>query len=183
MEKTTKVVLPVPKMDINAPIKVSIGEPGESTEYATGVTPKNRLLYVLGIAGFAVLSLLVCGILIFYVTGFRSISEQKVVKVVESQVEVSKTSTFERGSVTFEVLNGSGTPGAAKKAADSLQSLGYEVTGTGNTGQVTGNKLYLKANAEGYLGNIITDLAGFEVSTVSGELTEGTASARLIIGK
>jgi hypothetical protein len=183
MEKTIKVALPVPKMDINAPIKVPIGEPGESTEYATGVTPKNRLLYVLGLVGFVVLSLLVCGILIFYVTGFRSISEQKVVKVVESQVEVSKTPTFERGNITFEVLNGSGVPGAAKKAADSLQGLGYEVTGTGNTGQVAGNKLYLKTSVEGYLDNIITDLSGFEISTVSGELTEGTASARLVIGK
>ena len=173
----------VPSVDINAPIKALIEE---STDYVGGVTPKNKLLYILGIISFMGIVLLASGVGFYYLTQFRQRQENKEVTVVEEKVEVVEEmgkEELDRSSITFEVLNGSGTPGVAKKSADSLQALGYKIIGTGNAGDVTGNKLYLKTSAEGYSGNIITDLAEFKISTVSGELTEGTASARLVIGK
>lgn len=169
----------VPQVDINAPLKAPIEE---STVYETAVTPKNRFLYILGLTGFVGISLLACSILIFYLTGFKGKAEYKGVIKVESKTSETQKSSFDRASVTFEVLNGSGVVGAAKKTADRVQGLGYRVIGMGNAEATKGNKLYLKNSATEFSQQILSDLTDFNISTVSGELTEGSASARLILG-
>ena len=177
--KTEKTV-PVPKVDIDAPLAAQIEK---STEYEGGVTPKNRFLYVLGIFSFIGICLLVGATAYFYLTQFRGKGEEKRVKMVEEQGQIQEeTKSFERSGITFEVLNGSGVAGAAKKVAEKIEDLGYKVLKTGNTEETSGNKLYLRADIADFSDEIISDLADFDISGVSGELTEGSASARVVLG-
>lgn len=184
MKKTKEEIseiAPVPELDINAAIKAPIEE---STGYETGITPKNRFLYILGWFGFLCIVLVSGGIIYFYLTDFKGVSENKSVNVVKSPVvQQAATPAFNRANITFEVLNGSGVAGAAKKAGDSVTSLGYQVVQLGNASIITGNKLYLNQGSEPYSSQILSDLSGFNISTVSGELTDGTASAKFVIGK
>jgi hypothetical protein len=46
-----------------------------------------------------------------------------------------------------------------------------------------GNKLYLDVTVQEFSKQIIVDLAEFDISTVSGVLTDSSAAARLVIGK
>jgi hypothetical protein len=62
-EIEVKETNPVPQVDINSPLKAPIKE---STEYETGVTPKNKTLYALGIFGFIGITFLVLIILFLY---------------------------------------------------------------------------------------------------------------------
>lgn len=92
----------------------------------------------------------------------------------------------ERSGVSFEVLNGSGVTGAAKKLADQLKELGYEVLKTANADKdsYTQNQIYIKAELKGTVDLVIADLKDIiKIASVAGELKEGTASARIIIGK
>src|SRR3972149_3720829 len=98
---------PVPEVDINAPLKAPLEH---STEYEPGVTPKNKLLYILGIISFLGISLLAVSILVFYLTAFKGKAEEKKVAVVEQAVQ-EEQEAFDRGKITFEVLNGSGVTG------------------------------------------------------------------------
>ncbi|HET7099052.1 MAG TPA: LytR C-terminal domain-containing protein [Patescibacteria group bacterium] len=178
-----KINKEVPQIDINTPLKVAIEE---STDYKMGVTPKNKLLYIFGIVGFIGIGILVSSLLIFYLTVFKGKSENKAVTVNIDSNKIEGTpvplKTFDRGSVSFEVLNGSGVAGAAKTAGSKVEGLGYKVTKTGNGEPTIGNKLYLRKDIQQFSKEIISDLTDFGVTTVSGELTEGNASARLIIG-
>lgn len=93
---------------------------------------------------------------------------------------------LERSGVSFEVLNGSGVTGAAKKLADQLKELGYEVLKTANADKdtYTQNQIYIKAELKGTVDLVIADLKDIiKIASVAGELKEGTASARIIIGK
>src|SRR3989344_7618378 len=115
----------VPSVDINAPIKALIEE---STDYVGGETPKNKLLYILGIISFMGIVLLASGVGFYYLTQFRQRQEKKEVIVIEEKVEVVEEMEKEelnRSSITFEVLNGSGVVGAAKTAGNSVERLGY----------------------------------------------------------
>src|SRR5260221_2513861 len=134
----------IPTVDINAPLKSEINEAG--AEYKGGVTPKNKFLYILGILCFVVITIFSAGIFLFYQNNFKGKSENKQVVVIESQVtpQQAETSTFDKTNITFEILNGSGVTGAAKKAADTVSGLGYKVLRTGNSEDTTSNKLYLK---------------------------------------
>ena len=175
-----KTILPVPKIDMNASLTVPMDK---STNYDTGVTPKNKYLYILGIFGFAGIILSTCVIFYFYLTGFKGKSEDKNVVVLESAAIEEVLPIFNRSNITFEVLNGSGVAGAAGAAGIKIQDLGFKIIKTGNTQTTKGNKLYLNKNVQEFSNQIIADLPVFNISTVSGELTEGTVSARLILGK
>jgi hypothetical protein len=88
---------------------------------------------------------------------------------------------------TFEVLNGSGTTGAAKKAASELENSGYMIIEIGNadTGDYEKNKLYVTSDMLDKADLLIEDLKNdFNISSVSGVFVSSTtASARLIIGQ
>lgn len=95
------------------------------------------------------------------------------------------TRSLNRAEWSFEVLNGSGVTGAAKVAADNLTGLGYVVVKTGNADKsnYTKNELFVREGKSADSNLILADLkTDFSIASVSGELTEGTASARLIIG-
>ncbi|MDO8573542.1 MAG: LytR C-terminal domain-containing protein [Candidatus Daviesbacteria bacterium] len=91
-----------------------------------------------------------------------------------------------RADWSFEVLNGSGTSGLAKKVALKLQALGYPVVKTGNADKQTYAKteILVKKNLLSRIDSVIADLKdNIKIASIAGELKEGTASARIIIGK
>lgn len=99
---------------------------------------------------------------------------------------VAPIRSLNRADWSFEVLNGSGIAGEAKKTADKLTSLGYVVVKTGNADKDTyiENALFVRAGKESDADLLLADLkTNFSIASISGTLTEGTASARLIIGK
>lgn len=91
-----------------------------------------------------------------------------------------------RSDWSFEVLNGSGTSGLAKKIALELQNLGYQVVKTGNADKQTyaETEILVKKDLLGKIDLVIADLKdAIKIASIAGELTEGTASARIILGK
>lgn len=91
-----------------------------------------------------------------------------------------------RSEWSFEVLNGSGVSGAAKKLADQLKSLGYQVIKVANADKdtYTQNQIFVRANLKDKIDLVIADLKDvIKIASVAGELSDSTASARIIIGK
>lgn len=89
----------------------------------------------------------------------------------------------------FEVLNGSGETGLAKKVADKIKEQGYIVTKTGNADKTSYEKTQLFAlkDLEGKVDLVVADLKDIiKIASFGGELTpakDSTASARIILGK
>lgn len=93
---------------------------------------------------------------------------------------------LDRSKWSFEVLNGSGVTGQAKKVADKMQALGYPVIKTGNADKDNYPKTQILAKADllSKIDLVIADLKDtIKIASAAGELREGTASARIIIGK
>ena len=104
----------------------------------------------------------------------------------------SPAPVFNRSDWSFEVLNGTGVTGEAKKVAEKIQALGYSVVKIGNAdGGASGTKsnyettqISVKKDLLEKTDLVVTDLKdAIKIASVAGELTEGTASARIIIGK
>ncbi len=91
-----------------------------------------------------------------------------------------------RSDWSLEVLNGSGVTGAAKKIADKIQALGYPVVKTGNADKdnYAVTQILVKKELQSQVELVIADLKDIiKIASVGGELKEGTAAARIIIGK
>lgn len=90
-----------------------------------------------------------------------------------------------RSDWSLEVLNGSGTSGLAKQIALKLQDLGYQVVKTGNADRdYDKTQILIKKELLEKADLVIADIKDvIKIASVAGELTEGTASARIIIGK
>src|SRR3989338_442304 len=87
---------------------------------------------------------------------------------------------------SFEVLNGSGVTGEAKRVADEIKVAGYEVVKTGNADKSSylQTEILVKEELLEKIDLVISDLKDIiKIASVAVELTEGTASARIIIGK
>lgn len=98
-----------------------------------------------------------------------------------------KTSGLDRKNLTIEILNGSGTPGVAKKASDILTGLGYKVVSTGNADNYdyATTEVSAIATKKSYLTLLSKDLSGsYTVEVNNTPLTaSSSANARVIIGK
>lgn len=92
---------------------------------------------------------------------------------------------FDKSQVFFEILNGSGVRGVAGRAAEYLEDLGYQVGSIGNHDELSDDiRLFLRSELEADREMILSDISkNYKSATYAGELTEGTYSARLIIGK
>lgn len=91
-----------------------------------------------------------------------------------------------RSQWSFEVLNGSGESGLAKKIATKIQDLGYQVVKTGNADKsnYSQTQILAKQDVLDKLDLVIADLRDvIKIASIAGQLQEGTASARIIIGK
>ena len=93
---------------------------------------------------------------------------------------------IDRSEWSFEILNGSGVTGAAKKLAEEIQTLGYSVVKTGNADKDSYSQTQISVREDllEKVDLVIADLKDtLKIASVAGELAEGTASARIIIGK
>lgn len=170
----------VPHVDMEAPLTVLMDE---STVYETGITPKNKFLYILGSFGFFAIIFLTGSALYFYLNNFKVKMEDKSLVATENKIIQEEQIQLDKSSIYFEILNGSGVAGEARRIGNRIEEVGYKVVSTGNAARTNGNKLYLSKTAQEFSEQIIADLTEFDISTVSGVLTNSTASARLIIGK
>ncbi len=87
---------------------------------------------------------------------------------------------------SLEVLNGTSTSGQAKKVADKLKELGYPVVKVGNADKQNypATQILVKKDLLSKVDLVVADLKDIiKIASVAGELKEGTASARIIIGK
>jgi uncharacterized protein YxeA len=114
-------------------------------------------------------------------------TETSQIQETKSQPDKEEKSdeSFDRSKVTLEILNGSGVAGAAKKIADGLADLGYEIITVGNAPEESAQTQVLIAeNLKKFEAEFLKDLnESLNEATVSGTLENSTASARITIGK
>lgn len=87
---------------------------------------------------------------------------------------------------SFEVLNGSGESGLAKKIAAKIQDFGYQIVKSGNADKsdYSQTQVFVKKDLLDKIDLVIADLRDvIKIASVAGQLQEGTASARIILGK
>ncbi len=173
---------PVPDVATDAPLKI------ESEEEVRDVPPierQNKRLFLLGVV-VTLLVIVLTGVFAFYFLSQNGTKKPELPK----QLEVTASPTPEsikRSGWTIEVLNGTATPGVAKKLADALSALGYTIVTTGNADRkdYTATEVFVadgksKEEIRLFLADVNNELSG---ASISGQLSNSTASARIIIGK
>lgn len=135
-----------------------------------------------------ILTIAVIGSAIYFVAGVGSPKkqEQTVISPPTSTITPTPTpNTLNRSEWSFEVLNGSGVTGAAKKLADSLKALGYQVVRVANADKdYTKNEFFVQEDLMVSIDAIVADIKDIiKIASISGKLKDSTASARIIIGK
>lgn len=116
-------------------------------------------------------------------------AEEKLQPTPTPEPTVVPTPTVEphiRSDWSLEVLNGSGVSGLAKKVAEKLIELGYPVVKTGNADNQSyeATQILVKTELLEKVDLVVADLKdAVKIASMAGELKEGTASARIIIGK
>lgn len=183
-EETTQAV---PSISINAPLKVE--DPGNETLEEVPSEEKNKKWFVLGCC-VAIIIIILSIVFAVYLFKNPPVAEKKVnfekPAVVEEKKTETVTSTFNRGEWSLEILNGSGVKGSATTTSSKLENLGYKIIKTGNADKSNylKSKLYVSSAFSNQFQELLNDLKEqLSISTISGELTGSTASARIIVGK
>lgn len=135
------------------------------------------LVIILGVAGFFLRSKL---------TAVIPAELKPTPTPVATPTPVPTPEPLIRSDWSFEVLNGTTTSGQAKKLADKLTALGFSVVKTGNADKQTfaQTQILVRAELQSKIDLVVADLKDtVKIASVAGELNEGTASARIIIGK
>lgn len=182
IEKATKAGSDIPESNLKASLKVEEQAEGPHEEPQEKY---NKKLFIFGGITLALIVLMSGGFLLSYLK--NPPQEEKAVTPVASEPEPTEVpEALNRSQISFEVLNGSGVSGAAKKLADELTALGYFVIKSGNADKQTypDTQIYISKEMEEKTEEILADLANLvKIATVSGELKDSTASARIILGK
>ncbi|MBI5044627.1 MAG: LytR C-terminal domain-containing protein [Candidatus Levybacteria bacterium] len=175
----------VPTVAPDAPLKVE-EQSQEEVEEEPPLEKSNKKLFILG----AIISLVV--VIITMAFGIYLLQQASQDKSKEKKVVVEATPTpkvdltLDRDDWTFEVLNGTSTPGKAANLAQELTKKGYSVIKTGNadTKDYEETEILIidsKTNEETEL--VLEDIKDVvNKPTKSGDLVDGSASARIIIG-
>lgn len=123
----------------------------------------------------------------FFLTDFTKKQEPAISEKQEEMKAEPTKEPVDRSAISFEVLNGSGLTGAAARASAKLEDLGYTVVKTGNADKQTYQTSILFVSedvTDGEKEQLLSDLTeSFRIASISGKLTDSTASARLILGK
>lgn len=136
------------------------------------------VLFIFGVTGW-----------VFYLT--NRFTEKTTQETTADVVGIAKESTptpvqtqLTREEISIEILNGSGVSGAASRAAGIFEELGYQMVEIGNADETEGNELYVNSEVENLIDVLLGDAEDeLDISSVSGELDDSTASARIILGK
>ena len=174
----------VPQVDKKAPLKIEEEEKPEHPEEPS--QKSNKKILTIGAIGLGAIVLIIALFGIASSNLGQEKEEPTVTQIVTPSPSSSPLPTLDRAAITFEVLNGSGVAGVAKKAADKLEALGYKVIKTGNADKddYKLNQLFITSLLSDKTELIIKDFKDdFGISSSSGELRDSTASARLILGK
>lgn len=84
---------------------------------------------------------------------------------------------------TFDVLNGSEIGGIARSTAEKLMAEGYTVVTIGNAEATSSTQLFVSSSMKQHADSLLSLISKIvPTATLAGTLTEGTASARLVIG-
>ena len=168
--------------DSNAPYRRSPNE-----EIKPKIKRSNRNLYYLGGGVFMATILLTTLFGLLFLNGpksnIKSDTKSDKIESIET-TPTPKPVILNRKNWSFEVLNGSGVAGVAKKASDKLEELGYKVLKTGNAEEnVSSTQLFVaKDKSEDEVKLLINDLkSDFGKLTVTGTLSDSEASVRLIL--
>lgn len=170
------------------PDKAEVEKPSIEVIEEGPVEKSRKKLYIVG-GLILTIALLVSGY--FFLQARSQPKEEKTpASSIEQSPSPSPTQvpkpTIDRSQWPFEVLNGSGVTGVAAKAAEKLEALGYTVVKIGNANRddYEGDVLLVTKSMRDETNLLLEDLKKeFAIATVSGELKNSTASARLIIGK
>lgn len=195
----------IPSVDVNAPLKIEAAITKEAVPTVAKDAPlkieevankpaapeessqkSNKKILIMGAIGLGAIVLIIALFGIVSSNLDREKEEPKVAQIVTPSPSPSPIPALDRAAISFEVLNGSGIAGVAKKAADKLTDLGYEVIKVDNADKsdYKGNKLFVSKTFADKVSLIIEDIGtDFVIASNSGELTDSTASARIIIGK
>ncbi len=114
-------------------------------------------------------------------------AEETTSEITEAPVEPTATPTpqVNRAEWTIDVQNGTGTPGLAKKVADELKTLGYNIGKVGNADEsdFTTSELHVTSTDETRASSLLGDFKTYGVGQIEGDLKKATSgSAQLIVG-
>lgn len=175
----------VPDIDKNSSLKVeSVREADEEAP----IEKSNKKLFIFGAVIFIFTVLATSSFGIFWAQNSSKVKKEVTPK---EEQEVSTTpapkKTLKREDWSLEVLNGSGVAGTAKKTADKLEALGYKIAKTGNADKQSykESELYIAVDTSKEDTVLLLEDLGKElgITSVSGELKDSTANARIIIGE
>lgn len=148
---------------------------------------RNKRIYIVGIVISVLIVIATVGLFYLRLSQTGGEIEEVVVDVgvIEEDSEVDATPIpLGREDVTLDVMNASGVAGLAGETAEIFEELGYEILEIGNAEETGGNQLYIDPDLEGQLGVLLEDVEEeLEISSVSGDLVDSDASARIILGK
>lgn len=134
-----------------------------------------------------VLTIVVIGGGIYFVAGVGSPKKQQQEETATpTQTPTPTPQALNRSEWSLEVLNGSGVTGVAKKLADQLKELGYQVSKVGNADRddYETNQLYVREDLADEIDAVVLDIKDIiKIASIAGKLKDSTPSARIIIGK
>lgn len=133
-----------------------------------------------------VLIIAILGFILFQFRGLVGTSQPSPEPTPTPIPSPSPEPVLNRAEWSFEVLNGSGLTGEAKRIADKLQALGYQIVKTGNADKSSYSETQISVQEDllEKIDLVVADIKDvIKVASVAGELKDSTASARIIIGK
>ena len=173
-----------------ADIKFQGFNPNEDNNKIFYEPPKRNKSMKKFIIWLIILAILALIIGFFATSTFKGSSEKKVAESspvpVTTPTPTPELPQLVRSEISFEVLNGSGITGQAKKIADAIEELGYKVVKTGNADKQSyeESQIFVSEDLKEKIDLIVADLKDvIRIATVSGELKDSTPSAKIIIGK
>jgi hypothetical protein len=110
--------------------------------------------------------------------------EEEAVEVAEESVATLTPVQLARSEIYLEILNGSGISGLAGDTANEFEELGYRILETGNAELSDSSQVFLNPEVSGKADVLLQDLEDLlNIASISGELENSTASARIILGR
>ncbi len=143
----------------------------------------NKLFWII-IAIFAVLGVAAGGIGIYLQNKSKPTLLASPAPEVSPLPSSSPEVQLNRKDLQIQVLNGSGVVGAAKKAQDYLEGLGYKVAAVGNasSSDYTTTQISLKDSKKDFLSMLKKDLSGkYDVANTADSLEDNSKYDAVII--
>jgi len=144
---------------------------------------KNSALFFFGILFTIAMIISSAGLFVIYLRTPKVVNMPSPA-IKHAVVSAKPTPLAMPADITVEVLNGSGITGAAGKAASELAGRGYQVIAVKNSKKIGTTQVFVSLRlSQPQSSLLLADMSTlFGVSSSSGDLTDSTASARIILG-